>query len=279
MASPRALGPGGHLWDGAIARAEALAATDTASAALLAFTAALLRVQRRIYTRVQTATVPHTAATGLSGDLATDLPVLRSSLSPLLDVVATHGPEPLARGASELRLVDPTVLDEMLIEYWRAPTDDQFFAKAMLQPYARSLADARIRPKATRDRIQPDQRCPFCGGMPQLAILRSTDPQGDGGQRSLQCATCLTVWPFRRILCANCGEEDERRLGYFHAADSPYPHVRVEVCASCNHYLKAIDLTTLGLAVPLVDEIAAAALDVWAREQGLTKIERNLVGL
>jgi len=270
------------FWTTGIARAEALADADTTTAALLTFTASLLQAQRRIYTRVQTASVPSTAATGLSGDLETDLPMLRSSFTPLLDVVASHGPEPLARSASELRLVDRRVLDEMLITYWHAPADDQFFAKALLQPYARALADAQIRP-AARNHIQPDQRCPFCGGMPQLAILRTPAPgagtPADGGQRHLQCACCLTVWPFRRILCPHCGEEDERKLGYFHAADSAYPHVRLEVCATCNHYLKAIDLTTLGLAVPLVDEIAASTLDIWAREQGLTKIERNLVGL
>jgi hypothetical protein len=33
------------------------------------------------------------------------------------------------------------------------------------------------------------------------------------------------------------------------------------------------------LAIPLVDEIAAAALDLWAVEHGYTKIELNLVGL
>jgi formate dehydrogenase maturation protein FdhE len=40
-----------------------------------------------------------------------------------------------------------------------------------------------------------------------------------------------------------------------------------------------VDLTRLGFAVPLVDEVATAALDVWAREHGYKKIELNLVGL
>jgi hypothetical protein len=31
--------------------------------------------------------------------------------------------------------------------------------------------------------------------------------------------------------------------------------------------------------MPLVDEIYAAPLDLWAREHGYTKIELNLVGL
>ena len=68
-----------------------------------------------------------------------------------------------------------------------------------------------------------------------------------------------------------------RRSAYFHTPQ--YDHVRVEACDSCKHYIKGIDLTRLGLAVPLVDEVAAAPLDLWARERGYTKIELNLVGL
>jgi len=55
--------------------------------------------------------------------------------------------------------------------------------------------------------------------------------------------------------------------------------VRVDACESCRHYLKSIDLGRLGLAVPIVDEVAGAALDLWARDHGYEKIELNLVGL
>ena len=99
----------------------------------------------------------------------------------------------------------------------------------------------------------------------------------EGGARALQCATCLTVWPFRRALCPQCGEEDERRLGYF--STPVFDHLRVETCDTCKHYLKCVDLTRLGVAVPLVDEVASATLDAWATEHGYTKIELNLVGL
>jgi formate dehydrogenase maturation protein FdhE len=43
--------------------------------------------------------------------------------------------------------------------------------------------------------------------------------------------------------------------------------------------MKSVDLTVNGLAIPLVDEIAAAPLDLWAAEQGYQKIELNLMGL
>ena len=54
---------------------------------------------------------------------------------------------------------------------------------------------------------------------------------------------------------------------------------RLEACDTCRRYVKGVDRTRLGLAVPLVDEVAGAALDVWAREHGYEKIELNLVGL
>jgi formate dehydrogenase maturation protein FdhE len=40
-----------------------------------------------------------------------------------------------------------------------------------------------------------------------------------------------------------------------------------------------VDLTRLGHAQPLVDEVAAAPLDLWAVEHGYTKIALNLIGL
>jgi len=102
-----------------------------------------------------------------------------------------------------------------------------------------------------------ENRCPFCAGRPQLAFLRA-EPGAEGGNRHLLCATCLTVWPFRRVVCAHCGEERPAKLGWFHAPE--FDHVRIEACDTCRHYLKGVDLTRLGLAVPLVDEIAAVAL-------------------
>jgi FdhE protein len=79
------------------------------------------------------------------------------------------------------------------------------------------------------------------------------------------------------LRCPHCGEENERRLGYFHSPE--FDHVRVEVCDTCRRYLKRIDLTRLGIAVPLVDEVASAPLDAWATEHGYVKIELNLIGL
>jgi formate dehydrogenase accessory protein FdhE len=116
--------------------------------------------------------------------------------------------------------------------------------------------------------------CPCCGGLPVAAVLR---PEGEGGKRYLLCSLCLTEWEFRRMLCPHCGEEKHDKLPIYTAGE--FPHIRVEACDSCRHYLKAIDLTVDGRAVPEVDEMAAVVLDLWAAEQGYTKIALNLFEL
>ncbi len=116
--------------------------------------------------------------------------------------------------------------------------------------------------------------CPRCGELPVCAALR---PEGEGGKRWLICSLCFTGWEFNRIRCPYCGEEDQGRLPVYTAEQFPY--IRVEACDVCRRYLKAIDLTRNGLAVPEVDEIAAAALDLWAVEQGYEKIRENVLGL
>jgi FdhE protein len=55
--------------------------------------------------------------------------------------------------------------------------------------------------------------------------------------------------------------------------------VRVESCDTCRHYIKTIDLTKDGRAVPVVDELAAIPLSLWASENGYTKVSPNLLGL
>ena len=114
-------------------------------------------------------------------------------------------------------------------------------------------------------------------GQAQVSCLLMNESSSDGGGRDLICSTCLTVWPFRRVVCANCREERPAKLAYFQA--SQYDYVRLEACDSCGYYIKGVDLTRFGFADPVVDEVAAAPLDLWARDQGYQKIELNLVGL
>jgi len=144
-----------------------------------------------------------------------------------------------------------------------------FLQHLLPQPYAECQAR---RGGISRASVQP--LCPFCGEQPVVAALR---PAGDGGKRSLICSLCSTEWDFRRMLCPRCGEEDQEKLPIYTA--ERFPHVRLEPCDTCHGYLKAVDLTSNGLAVPEVDELASLALDLWADEKGYTKLQTNLFGL
>jgi FdhE protein len=256
-------------WERRIDRAALLAERGAAIRPLMLAYTHVLGLQRDCH-----ATLP-SSADRLSGRLERDLAALRRSVPPMLAAIADAGPPPLVDEARRLLASRDADIDALLMAAWRTAAGQDFFAKMILQPYAQYLTEADMRP-ADRGLPAGDSACPFCGGVPQLSILHSSG-NGDGGGRQLLCATCLTRWPFRRIRCAFCGEEDERRLGYFHS--EIFEHLRVDGCDTCRRYLKTVDLTRLGLAVPIVDEVAGASLDLWAVGQGYQKIELNLMGL
>jgi FdhE protein len=91
------------------------------------------------------------------------------------------------------------------------------------------------------------------------------------------CSLCATEWNYGRILCPACGEGSETRLAIYIAEE--LPHMRVEACDACHVYIKTVDLTKNGHAVPVVDEIAAVPLDLWAHEKGYKKLQPNLLGM
>lgn len=256
-------------WERRIDRASELAARDESARPLLESYRRLLVLQRDCSQTLE--------ANGarLSGSLERDLDIVAACVPPILAHVASSGPSLLAEEARRLIDGGDGAVRPMLLTGWRQPSDELFFARIVLQPYARLLA-ALGRPPLDRDLRGAGGACPFCGGAPQVSILEHAADQDSGG-RSLQCGTCFTTRAFRRILCPHCGEDDERKLGYFQSPS--YAHVRVDACETCRRYLKSVDLTRLGLAVPIVDEVASAPLDLWAHERGYEKIELNLVGL
>jgi formate dehydrogenase accessory protein FdhE len=255
-------------WDRLVARADNLAAADGPAAALLAFYAALLRSQRGVLAHLS-------AERGPSGQLECDGDMLRARATVFLRELAQVAPAPLARDARARLDAGAGVLDDELRLYWQSPSSDSFFAKALMQPYFHWLAACGA-PPVGRGLTPAENRCPFCGGSPQLSVLHAAS-DADGGGRSLLCATCVTTWPYRRVRCVQCGEEDEHKLGYFRAG--ALDHIRLDTCEACGGYLKSVDLTALGSAAPLVDDVASAPLDLWARERGYCKSELNLVGL
>lgn len=246
-------------WDKAIERAQRLAEASTPARELLTFYTTLLESQKQIYESLRSLRdwLP-------SGDLEQDFSVLHKHVDPFLQSVKSVAPPALAEQATN---------PETLLHYWRDRSDQQCLEKAFLQPYAHWL----VQSGALRKDARAENRCPYCFGKPQVSFLKITDSSSESGNRNLVCATCLSSWEFRRVVCASCGEEQPSKLSHYQTNE--YEHVRIEACESCKQYSKGIDLTRFGFAVPLVDDIAAAALDLWATEHGYAKIELNLVGL
>ena len=147
------------------------------------------------------------------------------------------------------------------------PSTDEakFFWRVLMQPYAehfRKLGEAS------------GPTCPSCGGKPVAGVLRG---EGDGAKRGLICHLCRLEWPYRRVICPNCGEEDKEKLPVYKAGQ--IESVRLDACDTCRTYLKSVDLTKDGFAIPEVDEIATVALNLWADEHGYSKIETNILGM
>src|SRR6266566_3484271 len=221
-------------WKKQIHRADYLVQKANGSKELLNFYAHLLRAQKDIseFLRSRKDWLP-------SGELESDLPVLWDALPAFLKVVQSHGPASLAAEAGELLETDLQVLGERLMSYWLNASDLQFFEKAILQPYLKWAAESGARPVG-REVSAGERYCPFCGGSPQVSFLQNKETTAESGNRDLICATCLSSWQFRRVVCVNCGEERPAKLGYFHTPE--YDHVRIEACDTCKHYIKGIDL-------------------------------------
>jgi formate dehydrogenase accessory protein FdhE len=212
-----------------------------------------------------------------------NLPILLDPFGKFLGVIEAQGPSPLASQVRQLRLEGETIWAGVLSEFWKtglledagsaeSPASEplqEFLARAFLQPYAEFIVGAMLPPVLPMTVC----RCPRCNSLPLLGVLR---PEGDGGKRFLVCSLCSQEWEFRRILCAHCGEEREQQLPVYVAKE--FPHIRVETCESCKHFLRTIDLTKDGHAVPLVDDLAAIPLSLWAGENGYTRIQGNLLG-
>jgi len=187
-------------------------------------------------------------------------PVDRAARLPaLLDLVRRTGPALLAEQAAS---ADPL-----------AGPAGAFLTRVLEQPGLESSALlAAARGEINTSTVQA--ACPFCSDKPVVAVLHV---EGEGGKRSLVCNRCFTEWEFRRLLCPGCGEEEHAKLPVYTAAE--FEHVRVEACDSCGQYIKCVDLTRNGLAVPEVDELAAVPLDLWAEEKGYRKLQANILAM
>ena len=108
--------------------------------------------------------------------------------------------------------------------------------------------------------------CFVCGADATLGEF-----QGNNQVKHLRCIQCGADWPFRRLQCMYCDNEDHTTLGYLYP-ESQREKLRVEVCEKCKGYLKVI--TTFSATQPEmlpVEDLATLHLDYIAQERGYVR--------
>lgn len=270
-------------WRSRIQRAQELLGQHAFAAEILTFYIQLASFQRNLQQELGTI-LPTTQQDALPPALSQlESSALSSKFQSFLLLVQARGPANLAKLSQDLGVRGQTYWSELLPSAWSAPGPSDavtLLVQAFLQPYAellRSRTKVASLPKGVP--FKPGMSgdiavCPFCIRKPTVGVMRQ---MGEGAARSMICSFCLAEWNFRRLVCPGCGEENDTKLPVFTADDFDY--IRVECCESCKTYIKTIDLTKNGRAEPMVDELASAPLDLWAREHGYAKLHANLLGM
>ncbi len=259
---------------------------------VLTFYGALLDVQERA----------HETARAELADPSWAIPYAVARVLPMVRAVtAASGPEKLARAVADL----PTDGWEEKAKRWldggALSAVDRYLARAAVGPVLEALGPAFGR---VWDGPRDVRHCPQCGGPPQVSLLASTGEDLVAPRRYLECSRCAWRWAYPRMTCAGCGEIEARQQPIFAeegtteaeaagtvfrglgaapagtpASGACFRHVSIYACRSCSRYLLNVDLSRDARAVPVVDEMAAMPLDLYAREQGIAKIVPNLMSL
>jgi hypothetical protein len=264
-------------------RADELRAHYPFAAEVLTLYVALLPVQEDAWTAARE-----------SPPSSEELPLWTAArvLPAVAEATVAAGPA-LLRDAVPSRLAEGAADDALA--GWLAGADldpvDRYLARASLGPVLEALGDRAG--AVCVSAADGAAVCPCCGGSPQLSCVASSGESLVTGPRSLLCARCATSWSHTRSTCPACGEGDEGRLvvyterwsgpvsanGNGDGATPPvFPHLRIAGCTTCHRYLIEVDMEQDARAVPEVDELAAIPLDLYAADQGLTKVTPNLMG-
>ena len=210
----------------------------------------------------------------------------------VVEATVAAGPASLGEAVVS-RFGDPAIDDTLARWLVGAKLDpaDRYLARASLAPALEALGEQAGDVCAPEDGAR--ELCPVCGGRPQLSVVADSGEPLVTGRRSMLCSRCGSTWNYTRSSCPACGESDEARLLVYAerwggpvsrngngggAGEAVFPNLRIAGCESCRCYLIEVDLGRDARAVPEVDELAAIPLDLYAADQGLTKVTPNLMG-
>ena len=106
--------------------------------------------------------------------------------------------------------------------------------------------------------------CPVCGRQPVMAQLRK---EQEGRSRYLSCGGCHTIWPYKRVGCAYCGNEDLKKMHILEPEGEE--DMRLDVCDECHAYLKTYGRE--GREDVFLRDYATLHLDLLGEEKNLIK--------
>ena len=142
-----------------------------------------------------------------------------------------------------------------------APRSLNFVVQSGTTPSLAKTADV-MNLALPRDHTWQSGHCPVCGSLPYIAELREKQ-----GFRYLHCNFCHTAYRFKRMTCPYCAMEKSDSFEYFHTRE--IPGFRVDVCTSCNMYIKTMDFREMDKkALPPLDDLESLPLDIKAKEEG-----------
>ena len=227
------------------------------------------------------------ALTGAWAEIAQDVSSHPPAPDALADYVATRamprvlertligGPEPLREAAvGRFHEGDPAAMVRAWLAGDEQPVTDRYLARAATSPVLETVPGLA---RSTGTPARDSRHCPNCGGLPQLSCFGLSDEALVSAPRSLVCSRCALSWAYPRMVCAGCGNEDTSSLPIFSDHDL-FASLRLDACEVCKGYLVTVDRPKDRDAVPVVDELVALPLDLYARERGYRKLTPNLMG-
>lgn len=110
--------------------------------------------------------------------------------------------------------------------------------------------------------------CPICGSPPALSVLK-----GEPARRYSLCSHCSCPWQIDRLSCSVCGNNDQDSLQCFYGEGEMA--CRIDLCDSCHHYVKTIDVRALEAPDPSLEDLATLHLDVVAAQKGYSRAAPN----
>jgi FdhE protein len=168
-------------------------------------------------------------------------------------------------------LVDTAALDDCADRAGIDRSSFTFLCSQAAVPFLEKHAESVI--ECIDVSVWDQGHCPVCGAEPIMGKLEK-----ETGKRVLQCHQCRTEWPFKRLTCPFCGNNEQGKQRYF--LDKDDKSCRVEVCDECKAYIKAVDARETEKEICLfVENIATLHLDLVAKNEGFVRDTNRLFGL